>query len=704
MSPPNSTSSVRAGLHGRLNPLYGKRSPVAVSQVETDQLLDAWHAARNDLLSERNAQGYWVGELSSSALSTATAISALAIAEQHATSLSLTGQDQAAEDATDRWNMAYQADLSELICNSVRWLAAQQNEDGGWGDTDRSQSNLATTLLVLSAFRVTGVPAKFADLEPRAEQYIRAQGGVAGLKKRYGKDKTFAAPILANCALAGVVSWKQVPTLPFELAAMPRKWFHRLGMPVVSYAIPALVAIGLAKHHHRPSSNPIARTMRKFVTNWCLDLVKRMQPDSGGFLEATPLTSFVVMALASTGRADHRVVRRGVEFLLASVRSDGSWPIDTNLATWNTTLAVNALSKGTNSQRASEPVPAESNGRPHSGHRHNVDDFPLDWLLACQHTKPHPFTGAEPGGWAWTNLSGGVPDADDTSGALLALHGYWPRASASERSRIAVAVGRGVRWLLDLQNRDGGWPTFCRGWGKLRFDRSATDLSAHVLRALHAWRTTRGWWTADTDLPSRAGLTTADLDRQIDHAITAGLDYLSHQQSEDGSWNPLWFGNETRTNQTNPIFGTARVLMALSAVEGRDSSMAPAALQFLTRQQHASGGWGSDPHDSAAEVTLSVEETAVAVEALLEWREFDASICRSAESGLHWLVDAVKEEKLSEPAPIGLYFAKLWYHERLYPKSFAVSVLGAAVEQRVASKRQWGDDRASEVATAAAPA
>ena len=33
----------------------------------------------------------------------------------------------------------------------------------------------------------------------------------------------------------------------------------------------------------------------------------------------------------------------------------------------------------------------------------------------------HPYTGAAPGGWAWTDLPGGVPDADDTPGALLAL-------------------------------------------------------------------------------------------------------------------------------------------------------------------------------------------------------------------------------------------------------------------------------------------
>ena len=33
-----------------------------------------------------------------------------------------------------------------------------------------------------------------------------------------------------------------------------------------------------------------------------------------------------------------------LKFIRDSCASDGSWPIDTNLATWNTTLAINALS------------------------------------------------------------------------------------------------------------------------------------------------------------------------------------------------------------------------------------------------------------------------------------------------------------------------------------------------------------------------
>ena len=44
------------------------------------------------------------------------------------------------------------------------------------------------------------------------------------------------------------------------------------------------------------------------------------------------------------------------------------------------------------------------------------------WLLVQQFRSPHPYTNAASGGWAWTDLPGSVPDADDTSGALLALH------------------------------------------------------------------------------------------------------------------------------------------------------------------------------------------------------------------------------------------------------------------------------------------
>lgn len=652
------------------------RAPIpSATACAHDQLLSAWLYAREALLAERNPQGYWVGKLASSPLSTATAISALSIAERHSGML-----DDRDEEASDHWNLAYRTDLSELILQGVRWLAELQNEDGGWGDTDKSSSNLATTMLVVAAMRMTGTPAKYADLEPRAEAYIRKQGGVAGLKKRYGKDKTFAAPILTNCALAGMVPWKQVPVLPFELAALPQKWFRLVRMPVVSYALPALVSIGLARYCHRRPSNPITRWLRKAVTQRCLGLVKRMQPDSGGFLEATPLTSFVVMSLAASGHADHPIVRRGVEFLLASVRSNGSWPIDTNLATWNTTLAVNALSKADQTY-ADQETDSEGDTQVHPQ--------TLPWLLACQHREQHPFTDAAPGGWAWTNLSGGVPDADDTPGALLALHGYWNNAeqigvSQQDRLRIADSVGAGIRWLLDLQNRDGGWPTFCRGWGTLPFDRSSTDLTAHTLRALYRWRETRGWWTSTS-----GELGTANLDSQIDQAIAKGLEFLRKQQQKDGSWLPLWFGNEHRPGETNPVYGTARVLQALAELGQADLPMASRGVAWLVGQQHIGGGWGPPVKDSPRSgkkpieiPPCSIEETSVAVEALLPWTTKIPSTESSVQVGIDWLCQAIDAGELDRPTPIGLYFAKLWYYERLYPKSFAVSALGAAIDAR----------------------
>jgi len=38
-------------------------------------------------------------------------------------------------------------ELAELIVGGLKWLCNRQNDDGGWGDTDRSKSNIATIIL-----------------------------------------------------------------------------------------------------------------------------------------------------------------------------------------------------------------------------------------------------------------------------------------------------------------------------------------------------------------------------------------------------------------------------------------------------------------------------------------------------------------------------------------------------------------------------
>jgi squalene-hopene/tetraprenyl-beta-curcumene cyclase len=618
--------------------------PPPSAPIDQDRLVAAYETARIDLLHERVAAGHWVGELSTSALSTATAVSALAIVRREAAREGVLPSEMAALcGSAER--------LSGLIAGGVQYLVTHQNADGGWGDTDKSYSNIATTMLGIAALHLAGIAGNHTAAVHRAEQYVAAQGNLAGLRKRYGVDKTFAVPILTNYALANLVDWKEVAPLPFELACVPQSFYRFVRMPVVSYAIPALVAIGQARHFHRPSRNPVMRSIRSASVGRSLQVLERMQPASGGYLEAVPLTSFVVMSLAASGRAMHPVCQAGVRFLIASTRASGSWPIDTNLATWNTTLAINALRGG------GEDV---------------AELRCLDWLLSCQHTERHPFTGADPGGWGWSDLSGAVPDADDTPSALLALAAWRdsPSCSRTDSARIEEAAQAGCQWLLGLQNRDGGWPTFCRGWGNLPFDRSGADLTAHAMRALHAWRDRLGTRTAAP--------------------IARGFRFLERKQNQNGSWFPLWFGNQDHPQEENPTYGTAKVLLAYRDFGKLAEPAAKLAAAWLVHSQQADGSWGSaaiEPNATTEpslprSATGSFEETALAVEALLPLAD-DPEVQSAVAAGLRFLVEGVEADGYRKSAPIGFYFAKLWYYDTLYPLTFTVSALGQAVERFV---------------------
>jgi squalene-hopene/tetraprenyl-beta-curcumene cyclase len=591
------------------------------SLIDTRDLQSAYDRAAAALLDEATPSGHWVGELSTSALSTATAVMALELVRR------------------DRPERA--AELAALIAGGTRWLMEHQNADGGWGDTVLSFSNISTTMLAHASL-ITIDRTKFQAAIEKAQVYIDAAGGIDGLKKRYGKDKTFSVPILTHCALAGVVPWSEVSALPFELGCLPHRFYKWIRLPVVSYALPALIAIGQVVHHKRPSRNPAIRALRERATAPTLKLLTSIQPTSGGFLEAAPLTSFVTMSLAGMGQSRHPVAESGVRFLMDSVRADGSWPIDTNLATWGTTLAVNALQ--------SESLPAEQAA------------MILDWLLGQQYRAVHPYTQAAPGGWAWTDLSGGVPDADDTPGAMLAVMKLAKRLSpldAAKRAAIQGSLEAAAGWLLDLQNGDGGWPTFCRGWGALPFDRSSNDLTAHAIRALHAWR--------------KSEPITQSQQHRVSGGIQNGLRYLSRSQSSDGGWRPLWFGNQHAPDDENPVYGTSRVLMMFRDL-GRLADPAPQrAIVWLASVQNTDGGWGG-----ASGCPSSIEETALATEALLAAAgDYDATISR----GVDYLVRAVDDNSFRQPSPIGFYFAKLWYFERLYPMIFTTSALAAGLKR-----------------------
>ena len=172
-------------------------------EVDVERLLLAHKAVRAELLAERAPGGYWAGQIGSSPVATAAAVSALVVSHHQDSDDALR---ETAAGGGQVIEQLVQGDLSELLLESVHWLARRQNEDGGWGDCDGAESNIAATMLVQAAFRLTGIPAKYADLMVRADQFVAAQGGVAGLRRRIGRDKTYLAPILANCALADMIA------------------------------------------------------------------------------------------------------------------------------------------------------------------------------------------------------------------------------------------------------------------------------------------------------------------------------------------------------------------------------------------------------------------------------------------------------------------------------------------------------------------
>jgi squalene-hopene/tetraprenyl-beta-curcumene cyclase len=246
-----------------------------------------------------------------------------------------------------------------------------------------------------------------------------------------------------------------------------------------------------------------------------------------------------------------------------------------------------------------------------------------------------------------------VPDCDDTPGAVLAT------IALNGGNDLQSLLGA-RRWIMALRNRDMGFPTFCRGWGRLPFDRSGADLTAHAIRAIGA-----------------------------NSIIVPSIVYLSKAQRSDGSWLPLWFGSQNSPDDENPVFGTARVLAAFRDVSLEDDPCCHRGIWYLVQNQNDDGGWGGIRGSPS-----TVEETSAVLDVLvnllpatdlthsnldLRPRGLTPDSCEMATArGLAWLVDAVETGRFRDPSPIGFYFAKLWYYEKLYPLVFTVAALGQA--------------------------
>src|SRR6266581_4610655 len=116
--------------------------------MRSERIQAALERTTNALLAERTAEGHWEGELSSSALSTATAVIALAMVLQESKVQSPNSKVQGPKfrikNAKTQGEVAFGAEIPDLeleLSAALNWLANHSNADGGWGDTINSLSN-----------------------------------------------------------------------------------------------------------------------------------------------------------------------------------------------------------------------------------------------------------------------------------------------------------------------------------------------------------------------------------------------------------------------------------------------------------------------------------------------------------------------------------------------------------------------------------
>ena len=521
--------------------------------MDKEKIQNQFKKVGSSLAAECNEDGFWEGRLTSSALAVAVAVAALHF-------------DDSQKNSNE-------------IHSGISWLQQHINTDGSFGDTPESKGNVSTSLLVFAALNLyRNEKESVRETQHQISRYLKSLNidiyspqVIDFILAHYKKDYTFSVPILAMCGLCGVPgqdAFRYIPQLPFELSLLPKRFYRWLNLSVVSYAIPALVAVGIVIFKMKKSSL-FWRIIRRFSIKKAMNILHRMLPESGGFLEAIPLTAFVALSLLHSGFAETEVVKKGIEFLKKTQRKDGGWPIDVDLSTWVTSLAVKSYRGNLNeyfSQKKQEKIAAH--------------------FKSIQNKQIHSFNGTGPGGWGWTNFSGSVPDGDDTPGAIPSLLTLQPK------NQVKNEVLAATKWLHELQNSDGGFPTFSKGWGKLPFDQSCSDLSGHGLLAvsavLHHFR---------SELPSEKV-------RELEKTFEGALKYLGKNQFENGSWLPLWFGNQFTEDHTNPVYGTAKVLTYLKDVSTHNwlsentlvkvKKMMEHGQQFLVSVQNEDGSWGGN--------------------------------------------------------------------------------------------------------------
>ncbi len=341
---------------------------------------------------------------------------------------------------------------------------------------------------------------------------------------------------------------------------------------------------------------PLRRRALRQAERWMIDRFA----DSDGLGAIFPPMVWSIVALRCLGYSDDapemRYCVERLEGLIIEERTTARLQ-PCKSPVWDTAIALRALADG-------------GMTTDHEAMRRGID-----WLLERQILSRGDWSetvDAAPGGWCFEYENAFYPDVDDTAMVAMALAEQYasgtstllppelrllpdeaedegsasndtPRLAfaedeadedAARLNRTTRALQRAERWLVAMQNHDGGWGAFDRDNDlellcyvpfadhNAMIDPSTPDLTGRVLEALGA-------------LGRRVG------DPAVDHAII----YLRRSQEADGSWFGRW--------GVNYIYGTWQVLLGLKAVGmPSDHPAVQAGAQWLLACQQPSGAWG----------------------------------------------------------------------------------------------------------------
>ena len=497
----------------------------------------------------------------------------------------------------------------------LAYVRALQRPDGAWGQYPGSPADVSATVKSYLTLKIFGDRPDEPHMV-RAREATLALGGAERIN-------TFSNFYLA---CLGQVSWDACPTIPPEVVLLPRwfpfhltkvaAWTRTMILPLAICSatrpvrrLPSTLGAGELfrdqSERDRLTANPdkpdpdgwgaVFRAIDRGLKVWQKSrltplrglamsraerwLTERMTPETTDGLGAIfPPMVYIQIALQSLGyERTHPVIAEAERQLDRFIVEEGDHvriqPCFSPV--WDTGTALYAVTEAGLRADTDERV-----ARVCSWLLENEVSLVGDWVANLRPADRSITMGpghAGPdaaGAWAFEYRNDWYPDVDDTAMVAKSLRRAAGASSTGVAPRARAAADRAVRWMLAMQNDDGGWAAFDRTRHRAWME--------HVPFADH---------NAMQD-PSCADITGRTVESLVtngvprDHpSIRAAVEYIRREQRADGPWWGRW--------GVNFLYGTWQALGGLSAAGEEMAAPGPRrALAWLRERQNDDGGFG----------------------------------------------------------------------------------------------------------------